>query len=170
MFLGRINAEKGVEDLINAFININESHNQKLFIVGPDEDQTISKNINSLKNNNIIYVPLTNKPEDIMQICDTFCLPSYREGFGLSVLEASALSKPIICSNIYGLKDTVIENKTGVKHIVKNIDSIHERLIFALANKKLMKEMGLNGRKYVQENFSEKIVVNAWVSFYDNLL
>ena len=168
MFLGRITYDKGITDLLNAFTAIKKNYNQKLIIVGPDEEGIISSLTKREKN--IIYMPFTDKPEEILQACDTFCLPSYREGFGLSVLEASALSKPIICSDIYGLKDTVIENKTGVKHIVKNIDSIHERLIFALANKKLMKEMGLNGRKYVQENFSEKIVVNAWISFYDNLL
>lgn len=168
MFLGRITYDKGITDLLNAFTAIKENYNQKLIIVGPDEEGIVSSSTKREKN--IIYMPFTDKPEEILQVCDTFCLSSYREGFGLSILEASALSKPIICSDIYGLKDTVIENKTGVKHIVKNIDSIKEKLIFALENKDLMKEMGLNGRKYVHENFSEKIVVNAWVGFYDNLL
>ena len=168
MFLGRITYDKGITDLINAFVAIKKNYNQKLIIVGPDEENIMSSVNENEKN--IVCLPFTSKPEEVLQACDTFCLPSYREGFGLSVLEASALSKPIICSNIYGLKDTVIENKTGVKHIVKNINSIQEKLIFTLENKDLMKEMGINGRKYVQGKFSEKIVVNAWVSFYDNLL
>ena len=167
MFLGRINAEKGVEDLINAFININESHNQKLFIVGPDEDQTISKNINSLKNNNIIYVPLTNKPEDIMQICDTFCLPSYREGFGLSVIEASALEKPIICSNAYGLRDTIKENVTGIRHKKGSVSSLQQNLIYVLENKEKIKRMGENGREYVLKNFSTKEITENWIKYYE---
>ena len=164
MFLGRITYDKGITDLINAFLGIKNNYNQKLIIVGPDEENIISS-INK-REKNIIYMPFTDKPEEILQVCDTFCLPSYREGFGLSVLEASALSKPIICSNIYGLKDTVIENKTGVKHIVKNINSIQEKLIFALENKDLMKEMGLNGGKYVQEKFSQEIVIKEWIKYY----
>ena len=164
MFLGRITYDKGITDLLNAFTAIKENYNQKLIIVGPDEEGIISSLTKREKN--IIYMPFTDKPEEILQACDTFCLPSYREGFGLSVLEASALSKPIICSNIYGLKDTVIENKTGVKHIVKNINSIQEKLIFALENKDLMKEMGLNGGKYVQEKFSQEIVIKEWIKYY----
>ena len=164
MFLGRVTYDKGITDLLNAFVAVKNNYNQKLIIVGPDEENIMSS-INE-KEKNIVYLPFTSKPEEILQACDTFCLPSYREGFGLSVLEASALSKPIICSNIYGLKDTVIENKTGVKHIVKNINSIQEKLIFALENKDLMKEMGLNGRKYVQEKFSQEIVIKEWIKYY----
>jgi len=170
MFLGRINAEKGVEDLINAFINIKESYNQKLFIVGPDEDQIISKNINSIKNNNIIYVPLTDKPEDIMQICDTFCLPSYREGFGLSVIEASALEKPIICSNAYGLRDTIKENVTGIRHEKGSVSSLQQNLIYVLENKEKIKRMGENGREYVLNNFSEEMLSINWFNFYSLIL
>lgn len=167
MFLGRINAEKGVEDLINAFINIKESYNQKLFIVGPDEDQIISKNINSIKKNNIIYVPLTDKPEDIMQICDAFCLPSYREGFGLSVIEASALEKPIICSNAYGLRDTIEENITGIRHKKGSVSSLQENLIYVLENKEEIKRMGKNGREYVLKNFSTKEIIKNWIKYYE---
>ena len=169
MFLGRINAEKGVKDLINAFINIKESYNQKLFIVGPDEDQIISKNINSIKNNNIIYIPLTDKPEDIMQISDTFCLPSYREGFGLSVIEASALEKPIICSDAYGLRDTIKVNITGLKHKKGSVSSLQQKLIYVLENKEKIKKMGKNGREYVLKNFSFEEISFKWFNFYVQL-
>ena len=169
MFLGRLNKEKGVVDLINAFAQIKTSLHQKLILVGHDEENIIDNNKGIIKSNNITYLPFSDKPEETIQACDAFCLPSYREGFGLSVIEASALSKPIICSDIYGLKDTIIENKTGIRHQAKNIKDISEKLVFALENKELMKKMGIEGRKYVSKRFSDKIVLEEWINFYENL-
>lgn len=170
MFLGRLNKEKGVLDLINAFDQINTNLNQKLVLVGHDEENIINQNKEIIKRNNITYIPFTDKPEEIIQACDTFCLPSYREGFGLSVIEASALSKPIICSDIYGLKDTIIDHETGIKHKAKNVKDLTEKLVFALENKKLLKNMGIEGRKYVSKHFSDEVVLKEWVDFYKKLL
>ena len=77
-----------------------------------DITEYISKKGNNI---NVIHVPYTSQPQNILQLCDVFCFPSYREGFGYSVIQASALEKPIICSDIYGLKYTCIDNETGFK-------------------------------------------------------
>ena len=55
------------------------------------------------------------KIEPFLQTSDIFCLPSEREGFGLSVIEASACELPVVCSDIYGLRDTLVHNVTGYK-------------------------------------------------------
>jgi len=44
-----------------------------------------------------------------------FACPSHREAFGLSIIEASACGRPILCSDTYGLKDTIVENVTGLR-------------------------------------------------------
>ena len=49
-----------------------------------------------------------------MQAADIFCLPSYREGFGSSIIEAAACGLPAIASRIYGLTDAVKEGETGL--------------------------------------------------------
>lgn len=120
--------------------------------------------------NNIIYVPYTNAPQDILQICDIFCFPSHREGFGYSIIEASALEKPVICSNIYGLKYTCIDNKTGLKHEVNSKNSLLEKMKFAISEPEIMKQMGKNGRIYVNENFSEAKVLKKWMDFYSKFV
>ena len=104
-------------------------------------------------------------PEKLMQACDTFCLPSYREGFGVSIIEASSLKIPIICSNIYGLNETVIDGLTGMKHQVGNIINIKNKLEYALLNPLIMKKMGDDGRKYVEKNFNEASLLNDWKNF-----
>ena len=89
-------------------------HAASLFLIGHDEEE-IQARFQSVSNK-IHFIPFEKKPEELLQACDTFCLPSYREGFGLSVIEASALEKPIICSDAYGLQDTSIKGETGLRH------------------------------------------------------
>ena len=169
MFLGRLNKDKGIVDLIRAFSLIDQTKNNcSLYLVGNDEER-IKENFNSYSNK-IFFIPHEKFPEKLIQACDTFCLPSHREGFGISIIEASSLKKPIICSDIYGLNETVIEGLTGLKHEVGNIFKIKNKLEYALLNPSIMKKMGENGRKYVEKNFNEDILLNAWKDFYHKSL
>ena len=122
MYLGRLKKDKGILDLIEAFLKIKTEKNTVLILVGDDEEN-LKKNYGSKPR--IIFLPHNNKPENIIQLCDTFCIPSYREGVGLSVIEASCLGKPIISSDIYGLKDTVINKKTGLMFETGNIEQLN---------------------------------------------
>ena len=115
-------------------------------------------------------IPFEKKPEELLQACDSFCLPSYREGFGLSVIEASALEKPIICSDAYGLADTIVQGETGLRHRVGDVDHLKKQLTFALNHPKEMRSMGKVGRKYVEDNYSEKRLLEEWENFYQKEL
>ncbi len=169
LYLGRINVDKGIKELIEAYLLLNRE-DCFLFLVGPVEmdiqKQIKKKDILS----KIIYIPYTKNPQEIIQLCDVFCFPSHREGFGYSIIEASALEKPIICSNIYGLKYTCIDMKTGLKHKVKSTQDLLEKMKFALEEPKIFREMGKRGRIYVSENFSEKKVLEKWEEFYAKFL
>ena len=165
LYLGRLNLDKGIKELIESFLVLNKK-NSYLFLVGPDE-MDITEYMSKKGNNfNLIHVPYTSQPQNILQICDVFCFPSYREGFGYSVIQASALEKPIICSDIYGLKYTCIDNETGLKHKVKSTKSLLEKMKFAIDKPQIMKQFGKRGRIYVEENFSEKKVLQKWNAFY----
>ena len=169
MFLGRLNKDKGVIDLIKAFAQLDQSKKtSSLFLVGHDEEQikTRFQHISS----KIHFIPFEKKPEELLQACDSFCLPSYREGFGLSVIEASALEKPIICSDAYGLADTIVQGETGLRHGVGDVDDLKQKLIYALNHRAKLRAMGKAGRKYVKANFSEKRLLEEWESFYKKQL
>ena len=162
MYLGRLKKDKGVIDLIEVFSKSKEKKTL-LFLIGDDEEN-LKKKYNS--DSRILFLPHNNKPENLIQVCDTFCLPSYREGFGVSVIEASSLKKPIISSDIYGLKDTVIKEKTGLLFQAGDVEKLKTLLIYAINNKTKMKELGSNGRDYVEENFSEEKILLEWEKFY----
>lgn len=169
MFLGRLNHDKGVIDLIHAFAQLDQSENpSSLFLVGHDEEQ-IKERFQHISSK-IHFIPFEKKPEELLQACDSFCLPSYREGFGLSVIEASALEKPIICSDAYGLADTIVERETGLRHAVGEVDQLKQQLNYALNHPQEMRKMGKAGRKYVEDNFSEKLLLQQWENFYEKEL
>jgi glycosyltransferase involved in cell wall biosynthesis len=166
LFLGRLNFDKGILDLVLAFDKLNQIYsNVRLVIVGPDEESMIEK-INSITSNeNIILYGSTNKPQEVLQMADVFCLPSYREGFGTSVIEASLLEKPVICSDTYGLMETIIDKETGLRHEVANVNSIFEQMKI-LINEDLRKNLGKNGRQYVLSNFSADTISEKWLEYY----
>lgn len=169
-FLGRMNTDKGVLDLAKAFQKLHADFpNVKLLLIGFDEENMQEK-IREMQTENIIYFGPTPKPQEVLQAADVFCLPSYREGFGTSVIEASLLELPIICSDTYGLAETIIENKTGLRHEVKNVAQLYNQMKLLVQNEETRTVLGKNGRQYVLEHFSADEISLQWLTFYKDIL
>lgn len=172
MFLGRMNVDKGINELASAFDKLQKKHsNTRLLLVGGDEENMtpmIKEKVENIEA--VVLYGVTPFPERLLQACDVFCLPSYREGFGTSVIEASLLEKPVICSDTYGLMETIIENKTGLRHKVGDVDSLSLQMEKLVNDKELRKELGKGGRTYVLENFSAELISKKWVEFFKNKL
>lgn len=168
MFLGRMNTDKGINELAEAFNSLRNIHaNVRLLLVGGDEENMTPVVKQKIKDSeSVIFYGVTPKPERYIQACDIFCMPSYREGFGLSLIEASLLEKPIICSDTYGLMESIIENKTGLRHKVADVDSLYMAMEKLFYDKNLTESLGQGGREYVLENFSAKTISEKWVEFY----
>ena len=155
MFLGRMNTDKGINELAVAFNKLSQNYsNVRLLLVGGDEENMTSVIKQKVVNiDTVIFYGVTTSPERLLQACDVFCLPSYREGFGTSIIEAALLEIPVICSDTYGLMETIIENKTGLRHKVADVDSLYFQMEKLVNNKELREELGKGGRTYVLENF-----------------
>lgn len=170
IFMGRLNFDKGVLDLVKAFVKLSKKvQNTKLLLIGNDEEDLISR-INKIGNKNIIYYGHSQNPSETLQAGDVFCLPSYREGFGTSIIEASLLKLPIICSDTYGLAETIIDMETGLRHEVRNVESLYKQLLKLSQNDDLRKKMGNSGRDYVLANFSSDNISTHWLNFYNSIL
>ena len=163
IFLGRLNSEKGVNDLIDAFIlaNLKSAY---LVLAGPDEEKISFKSKNY--QSNIIFTGLTSRPQDFLAMSNMLCLPSYREGFGSVVIEAAATGIPSIVSNIYGLSDAIVLNKTGFSHKIGDIKELSKLMLYAFRNKKLINSFGIAAQRRVIDNFDSKLLVNYWKNFY----
>ena len=163
IFLGRLNSEKGVNNLIDAFIlaNLKSAY---LVLAGPDEEKISFKSKNY--QSNIIFTGLTSRPQDFLAMSNILCLPSYREGFGSVVIEAAAVGIPSIVSNIYGLSDAIVLNKTGFSHKIGDIKELSKLMSYAFRNKKLINSFGNAAQRRAVNNFDSKLLVNYWKNFY----
>lgn len=168
LFLGRVNKDKGLPELIKAFTKIQQAYDVKLIIVGPIEDITLQ---NLFKNNEkILYFDFTRNPEKWFSLSDTLCLPSHREGFGTVIIEAASCGIPAICSKIYGLSDSIIHNKTGLFHKVGSVSDIKKKMIFLINNKTLVKRYGVLARNRVKKDFEQSLISKEFKKFINNLM
>ncbi|UWR20817.1 glycosyltransferase family 4 protein [Sulfitobacter pontiacus] len=168
IFLGRLNHDKGIVDLIHAFERAQLGPNCKLMVVGPDEENivkafrrhplTIAKRI--------VFTGATSDPGAMMAAGDVICLPSYREGFGTSVLEGAATGLPSIVSRIYGLTDAVVEGETGLMHEVGNVEEIAHCLQLLSNNDDLRIRMGRFAYDRALAKFSSKRLTAELRKFY----
>tara|TARA_B110000238_G_C16097627_1_gene426810 strand:- start:249 stop:1385 length:1137 start_codon:yes stop_codon:yes gene_type:complete len=168
MFLGRMNIDKGINELAEAFNKVRKKHvNARLLLVGGDEENMtpiVKQKVKDIES--VLFYGVTPLPERLLQACDVFCMPSYREGFGTSILEASLLEKPVICSDTYGLMETIVENKTGLRHKVADVDSLYFAMEKLMKDQDLRVQLGQGGREYILENFSAQNISEKWVEFY----
>ncbi len=174
LFLGRLNIDKGALDLAHAMHNIHqEGHHQiHLLIVGPDEGgmRYQIEEVCASCLDKVHFVGLTSEPELFMPAADIFCLPSYREGLPMTVLEAAACGVPSVASRIYGLTDAVQEGVTGLLHQPRNVSEIQACLMRLVNDKDLRIKMGQAARKRTIALFNQKRVTSEFVDYIDYLI
>lgn len=162
IYLGRLNRDKGLGELQTAFLSLKKKHSLRLLLVGPIEtmDDVDFKLVidNFLSDSDVVMVNFTEVPEIYIGCADIFCFPSYREGFGTVALEASAMEKPIVASNIYGLSDAVIDRETGLLFEVKNAQDLEAKIDLLLSRPELATQLGKKGRERVMSDFSDKVL------------
>lgn len=172
-YLGRLKRDKGLYEILAAFNRLVVDHkNAFLLLFGNDEGNVMShlQEYENIKDGeNFCYFGLTRKPEKSLQAADVFLLPSYREGFGVSAIEASCLGLPVICSDTYGMADTMIDNVTGLRCKVGDVETLYQCMLKLYNDKDLRKNLGDAGRKRILKDFSCELVSNAWLDFYRNL-
>ena len=132
LFVGRLNRDKGMLDLAAAFDAIAKQHpDVLLLLVGAEEDVPFSRiqEICQAGRDRLHYVSFTATPEHYMTAADIFCLPSYREGFGMTIIEAAACGVPAVASRIYGVTDAVVDGKTGLLFPAGDVISLTRTLL-----------------------------------------
>lgn len=144
MFVGRLNKDKGILDIVNVFHTLFKIYPKKikLFLVGSAEDDIEDDIAQFLKHENIIRVGYVSDPERILNLADILLLPSYREGFGTIVIEAAAMKIPTIGSNIYGLNDAIVNKKSGLLHIKGDRQDMLKKYEYIIENSFKIKEYG----------------------------
>lgn len=174
IFIGRITGDKGINELFSAFRDVaKQTHNTYLLLVGSSEktDSVDNELYNWAKNNDkVIFCGRTNMVEKYLAASNCYILPSYREGFGLAVIEAEAMGVPVIVTDIPGPTDAMIDNKTGIVVARKDIISLKSVMLKLYNEPSLCEEFGNNGSKYVAERFEQKTLFKYILEDRKNLI
>ncbi|HNS15217.1 MAG TPA: glycosyltransferase family 4 protein [Syntrophorhabdaceae bacterium] len=172
LFLGRLTFDKGLLDLAGAFAKVCRSaENIHLLVAGPDEEGMKEKMLSlcSEQPDRIHFYDFTDAPERFMAAADVFCMPSYREGFGIVVIEAGAAGVSSIGTRIYGVVDAIEDNVTGYLYGPGNVEELAEKMLKMIDEPSRRTEMGGRARERAIGLFSKEIVADAFLSFYRSL-
>lgn len=158
-FCGRLCRDKGIIELIEGFRIFQQAHPDIvscLLLVGPYDARDIlpPQVKDEIEENHSIVAPGSVSHHflpDYYSLMDVFVFPSYREGFGMTVLEASAMRIPVLVSRSHGCVDSIRENITGC-YIDITSQSIASGLSDMLVPQ-LRQRLGNAGRDFVTENF-----------------
>ena len=101
---------------------------------------------------------------------DCYVLPSYREGFGMGVIEAEAMGLPVIVSDIPGPTDAMLENQTGLVVKKQDVDTLSEAMTELYDDKAKCDEFGKRGLAFVRECFDQKKLFEQLLIDRKNLL
>jgi glycosyltransferase involved in cell wall biosynthesis len=173
LYLGRINRDKGLHDLAQAYSRIGSRHpNAHLLLVGPDEDNLLAALTLAAADNptRLHSAGYTERPQEYFAAADVCCLPSFREGFPTSMLEAAAAGVPAIGSRIYGITDAVVDGETGLLFEAGNVEQLAQCMHTLAHDAALRAKMGKAARERVLRDYSSAFVTAALLEYYATLL
>ena len=179
VFVGRIVSDKGINELIKAFSQLqavenNEPTGIKLLLVGGLENDLDPLNPETLaeinQNKDIISVGFQQDVRSFFAIADTLVFPSYREGFPNVVMQAGAMGLPSIVSDINGCNEIIIEGENGLIIPSKNVEKLKEKMLTLAKDKNLYTKLKENSRRMIENRYEQSVVWNALLEEYEGLL
>jgi len=181
LFIGRLVGVKGVDKLIMAMPHILQKiPKAKLVILGLGDLQDYLKNlVNYMRLNNYVKFRFEFLPEEERILhyaaCDVAVFPSHYEPFGIVVLEAMSMEKPVVvgAAGVSGMREIVIccgEDQCGFHIDPSNPTDIAWGIISVLESPEKMKWLGKNGRKRVLEEFTWDKIAERTLKLYEEMV
>lgn len=165
LFLGRIMREKGVDELFRAARKLHaEGADFVLDLVGFFEDE-YKEQVDALAADGIaVFHGFTPNPVPFYAAADCVILPSYHEGMSNVLLEAAAIGRPVITSDIPGCREAVVNGESGLLCAVQNGESLYEMMKKILTHSSAERaDMGRRGRQLMEARFEKSKVVEETI-------
>lgn len=177
VFVGRIGRDKGIEELCKAFERLSAEHeNLRLWIVGPDENDvdpipTSAKAI--IDHHPQVHTLGMQRDTNLLAYyaaADCFVLPSYREGFPNTVLEAGAMGLPSIVTDINGSREIIIEGENGLIVPAHDTEALYRAMKQMAEDVNERQRMAGNARRMIAERFEQGYVRKCLYDYYESIL
>ena len=177
VFVGRIVGDKGINELVEAFVKLHDKHkNTRLVLVGKYEhelDPVSDATRKLIDTNDGIDACGPKYGDDLLQMyvdADCFVMPSYREGFPNTVLEAGAMSLPSIVTDINGSREIIENEKNGLIVPSKNANALYDAMERMLTDDDARETMKSNAREMIASRFEKNFVQKCQIEFYERVL
>lgn len=164
-FVGRINVDKGIDELITAFKRVSETvSDASLVLIGDIDDINPIKqeNLDYAKNAENIFMTgnvQSNLIYEHMAMFDVLVHPSYREGFGKVLQEAMGMKVPVITTDIPGPSEVIENNVSGILAKVKDSSDLAEKMLLLCNDPSLRSSFAEEGYKRAKTYFDRPIML-----------
>jgi glycosyltransferase involved in cell wall biosynthesis len=175
-FIGRLVVEKGILELVTAMAEVaRRVPGARLLVVGPsggEKSDAMSKDDARFDpvRDVAIFTGLRHDMPEMLALMDVFVLPSHREGFPRSPMEAAAMGKPAIVTDITGCRETVVNGLNGYLFPKGDAATLAARIEDLLASPERARAFGEAGRRLAEERFDERKVFRIVADTYRALL
>lgn len=172
VMLGRLIKQKGTEEFVKVAKNIKQVFpNVSFFWAGESDfehpDAVKRSTIENYKE--IKYLGKLSNVRELFKKSDILLFPSYREGVPRVVLEGSATGLPTVAFDVPGVREAIINNKTGYLVQDKNINGLTKKLSYLIKNKNVRLRMGREARIFMENNFDKKDIIKLYIKNYMEL-
>lgn len=177
VFVGRIVGDKGINELVEAFTQLHEKYpNTKLTLVGRYEtelDPVSDKTRQRIDANPAIDACGPKYGDDLLKelvISDCHVMPSYREGFPNTPMEAGALGLPNIVTDINGSREIVVDGENGLVVPPQTVQPLYDAMERMIIDKEMREKMQKNARPMIESRFERKFVQDCLIEYYQEIL
>ena len=177
VFVGRVVGDKGINELAEVFARLNKEYPAtRLVLVGKYEaniDPVKPATLKEIEKNPCIDACGPKYGDDLLveyMKSDCFVMPSYREGFPNTVMEAGAMGLPSVVTDINGSREIVINGENGLIVPSKDTEALYEAMKQMLLDTTSRKKMAAQARPLINSRFEKSFVQGCLISFYEEIL
>ncbi|MCA9492964.1 MAG: glycosyltransferase family 4 protein [Myxococcales bacterium] len=175
LFVGRVVRDKGVVELVDAFVRLHARHpSARLVVVGPPEpelDPIPASTEETLRTHPAIRsVGYQHDVVPWLAAADAYVLPSYREGLPNGLLEAAAFGLPAVATDINGCNEVIDPERTGLLVPPKDASSLEAALEALTTSPERSAALGRAGRARVEERYDQRVYWGHLRAYYQRVL
>ena len=172
-YIGRLIELKGVDLLIKSFSKFLTKHKDAMLVIVGDGDsksylQELCKKLDI--EHNIIFAGYKKNVYDYLNMFNTFIMPSKYEGIPIVILEAMAMKKIIISTNVGGIPEVIINNETGILLEERTEECLEKNMEFVYENYAKAEELGIQGNNFLVKNRNINNYIKELEKVYDNAI